>query len=377
MFPYWLLFSIFTAGTLEHGRRGRPGTDRNFLLLIAGIFVALMIGLRYRVGGDWGSYEEMLDLLRYSSLGEAIKLGDPGYSFVNWLAVTAGFEIWFVNLVCAAIFTWGLLRFARAQPDPWLAILIAVPYLVIVVAMGYTRQAVAIGFVLAGLAGLERRSILRFSVYVLCALAFHKSAIVVLPLVALSASKNRLLTVGLLLMLMAALYYVFVSSSMDLLITNYVDAEYQSQGAMIRAVMNLPPALLFLLLQRRFDLPEEQRKLWRNFSFAALATVGILMVSSASAAVDRLALYLIPLQMFVFSRMPQIFGRKGARNGQLVLGAIVYSAFIQFTWLTEADNAAYWLPYRVYPIFSSPGEYDVASVAYAAPVPLLGIAAGA
>ena len=360
LFPYWLLFSIFTAGTLEHGRRGLRATNRNFLLLIAGIFVALMVGLRYRVGGDWGSYEEMFDLVRYSNLGQAIKLGDPGYSFLNWLAVTVGFEIWFVNLACASIFTWGLLRFARAQPDPWLAILIAVPYLIIVVAMGYTRQAVAIGFVLAGLAGLEGKSILRFSAYVLCALPFHKSAIIVLPLVALSASRNRMVTVGLLAVLMAALYYVFVSRSMDDLVTNYVESEYQSQGAMIRAVMSLPPALLFLFLQKKFDLPEEQRKLWRNFSFAALATVAILMVTSASAAVDRLALYLIPLQMFVLSRMPQIFGHKGKRNGQLVLGVIAYSAIIQFTWLTRADNATYWLPYRVYPLFSPTEEYDLA-----------------
>lgn len=48
------------------------------------------------------------------------------------------------------------MRFARSQPDPWLAVLVAVPYLVIVVAMGYSRQAVAIGILLAGLGRLER-----------------------------------------------------------------------------------------------------------------------------------------------------------------------------------------------------------------------------
>jgi hypothetical protein len=367
LFPYWILFSVFAAGTLQHRRRAGDMRERNWVLVFAGLLTALMIGLRYHVGGDWGSYESMFEDVRYFDLADALRYGDPGYSGLNWLAHALGFEIWFVNLVCAAIFTWGLMRFARAQPNPWLAVLVAVPYLVIVVAMGYTRQAVAIGFVLAGLAGLEHRSIFRFSLYVFCAVAFHKSAIVVLPVVALSASQNRLVTVGLLLGLMATLYYVFVSSSMGDLVTNYVDAQYQSQGAMIRAAMSIPPALLFLLLRNRFELSEEQRRLWQNFSFAALATIALLMVSSASTAVDRLALYLIPLQMFVLSRLPDIFGRDGARNGQLLLVVIVYSALIQFTWLTKADNANYWLPYRLYPLFSQPADEDLAGAAITAP----------
>lgn len=349
MLPYWLLFTIFAAGSLQYERRDSLSRQRNPLLLAAGIFVMFMIGLRYQVGGDWGSYEGLYERARGLDLRSAISVGDPGYSFLNWLAHYFEFEIWFVNLICAAVFTWGLISFARSQPNPWLAALVAVPYLIIVVAMGYTRQAVAIGFILAGLAAIDRTSILRFALYVLCAVAFHKSAIIVLPIVALSAAKNRIAIAILLAALGAALYYVFVASAFDDLVTNYVEAEYQSQGAAIRVAMNLPPAILYLIYQKRFKLTPVQQKLWRNFSLAAMGTFIALMLTSSSTAVDRLALYLLPLQMFVLSRLPSVFSRTGRSNGQLVLVLLAYSALIQLVWLNKATHAIYWVPYQFYP----------------------------
>jgi hypothetical protein len=355
VFPYWLLFSIFAAGSLEYRRRGFIGSQANPLFVAAGVFAALMIGFRYEVGGDWGTYTRMFYETRYIGFAAALGIGDPGYTFFNWIAQRLGVEIWFVNLACATIFTWGLIKFARRQPNPWLAALVAVPYLIIVVAMGYTRQAAAIGFILAALAALDRSeitisSVLRVSLYVFGAILFHKSAIIVLPLLALAGAKHRIVTAGAVVLLAVTLYYVFVQSAVDNLVSGYVESQYQSQGALIRTAMNLPPALLYLLVRKRFQLTPAQEKLWRNFAFAALATFVFLMVSSSSAAIDRLALYLIPLQMFVLSRLPEAFSNGQRPNGQVTLAVIAYSAIIQFTWLNYAQNADYWIPYGVFPV---------------------------
>lgn len=347
MFPYWLLFSIFAAGSLEYRRRGLIGSGTSPMLLAAGLFVALMVGLRYEVGGDWGNYVGIYEDLRYASFGSTLSNSDPGYTFVNWLAHRFGFGMWFVNLACAAIFTWGLVKFAQRQPNPWLAIVVAVPYLIIVVAMGYTRQAVAIGFIVAGLSVLDRSTVLRFSFYIVAAAAFHKSAIIVLPLVALAATRNRLLMAGILLGTAILLYYLFVQESVDKLMTNYIQAEYQSEGAGIRVAMNLPPALLFLIFAKRFQLGDDQAKLWRNFAYAAFVAFIMLMATSSSAAVDRLSLYLIPLQMFVLSRLPEAFPDRSRANGQILVFVILYSALIQFVWLNYATNAAFWVPYAL------------------------------
>ena len=355
MFPYWILFSIFAVGSLEYRRRGNGGGQTGLLFLAAAACVALMIGFRYEVGGDWGSYQRMFTETRYLGLGAALGQGDPGYTFLNWLGQRLDFNIWFVNFACALIFTWGLIKFARRQPSPWLAGLVAVPYLIIVVAMGYTRQAAAIGFILAALASLDRSeitltSIVRLAFYVFGAVIFHKSAIIVLPLVAVAGSRNRIVTAGIIVALMAILYYLLVESAVDKLLSGYIEAGYESQGALVRSAMSLPPALLYLRFHKEFRLTPVQQKLWRNFALAAIATFGLLMVSSASAAIDRLALYLIPLQMFVLSRLPEAFGNGERPNGQVVLAVIAYSAIIQFTWLNYAQNSGYWIPYKLFPL---------------------------
>ena len=350
MLPYWILFAVFAAGSLEYRRRGLIGTQAAPFLGLAGLFVALMVGLRWEVGGDWINYADILEGMRYTPLERVIQISDPGYAVLNWLAHRFGFDIWFVNLVCGAIFAWGLVKFARRQANPWLAIVVAVPYLIIVVAMGYTRQGVAIGFIMAGLAIVDRASLFRFAIYVVLAATFHKSAVIILPLIALAATRNRVATVAILLGTGVLLYYLFVSESVDAFMEHYVEAQYQSQGAGIRVAMNLPPAILFLLFQKRFALDPQQKKLWRNFALASFIALAMLMLTASSAAVDRMSLYLIPLQMFVFSYLPEAFPDRRRANMQLVMLVIVYYALIQFVWLNYAFNAAFWVPYQLTPI---------------------------
>jgi hypothetical protein len=309
--------------------------------------MALMIGLRYEVGGDWESYLELYQTISYSDLADALRMGDPGYTLLNWISSQFELGVWFVNLVCAAFFCWGLTRFARTQTNPWLVGLIAIPYLVIVVAMGYTRQAVSIGLIMAALPLVGRKSFVRIAIYVVAAAAFHKSAVIVLPLIALTSPRNRFMTAAILLATGALLYYLFLRDSVDQLMLNYVDAEYQSEGAGIRVGLNLPPAILYLLFWRRMALQEEQRRLWRNFSYAAFAALAFLILTPSSTAVDRVSLYLIPLQLFVLSRIPAAVSR-GVQDRFLKLAVIVYAAVIQFVWLNYANHATYWLPYKLY-----------------------------
>jgi hypothetical protein len=349
LLPYWVLFSLFAAGAVQYPTDYRKRIQGGPLFLAAAFATLLLIGLRFEVGGDWMNYLQIFEDIGRSDFLEGLWKQDPGYGLINWLSHRAGLGMWGVNLACGLIFTWGLVRFARRQPNPWLVMVVAVPYLIIVVAMGYTRQAVAIGFILAGLAVLEQ-GLLRFSIYLAFAVTFHKSAVIVLPFVALSASYRRFVTIGILLGSAVILYYAFVQASVDRLMTVYVDSAYASQGAGVRVAMNLPPALIFLLFPRRFMVGDQERKLWRNFSLAALAALAILEFTSATTAVDRLALYIIPLQMFVLGRLPFAFHSKSGPSPAITLMVIAYCATIEFVWLNYAANAPSWLPYQFYPL---------------------------
>lgn len=344
---YWLLFAYFATGTmLSREARWGQSSATSLPILFGAIMVGLAIGLRYEVGGDWGTYKFLFSFAGFADLGRTLAIGDPGYQALNWLIQRLGLEIWAVNLICGAIFTWGLYRFAKTQPDPWLVFAVAVPYLIVVVAMGYTRQAVAIGIILAGLAAMERgASVVRFALYVAAAALFHRTAVVVLPLVILAGQRNKFLNALAGVAACLLFYDLFLADSVEGFVKNYVEAEYSSQGALVRVIMNLVPAVLFLLFRRRLLFSPASERVWRFFALAALLMPVLLILLPSSTAVDRLALYLIPLQVAVLPRIKYLI--RGQILGKFLV--LAYSGLVLFVWLNFAVHAEHWLPYRIYP----------------------------
>lgn len=347
MWPYWLMFCIPAWTVLQPGRL--PERQVRWMWVVIGTLFAIMMGLRHEVGGDWDHYLSQFLDIQGMSLGDAVGRWDPGYSVLNWLVGRIGGDIYAVNLVCAAVMMWGTVVFCRSQPNPWLALLVAVPYMLIVVGMGYTRQAVALGFALLGLSALGAGRVRVFVAWVVVGALFHKSAVLLLPIAALAASRNRIMT-GLLVGLVTALtYYLLLADSVDALWVDYVEVDYQSQGGAIRVAMNVVPAVLLIVFRRRLVPDHQERKLW--LWMAAFALVCVPLVSLASTAVDRVALYLIPLQLFVFPRLLRLAGSAGGRT-LLVLGIVVYYAAVQFVWLNFAATAFAWVPYQFMPLGS-------------------------
>lgn len=350
MLPYWFLFLIPACLAATPPRlTPSPHVSAPLLWRVMFVVLVLMIGLRHEVGGDWFMYLGHIDLAGGQDFREAIETGDPSYSVLNWLAAKGEWGPYFVNTVCALLFTWGLMVFCSAQPRPWLAMVVAVPYLVVVVAMGYTRQGVAIGFAMLALAALSQQQLVKFIVCVVLAATFHKSAVILMPLAILATSKKRIWT-ALWVGVCSLLFYAFLlQDSVGAYNKNYLETEYESSGAAIRILMNVVPALLFLMFRQRFVKSTVEGKFWTWMSIGALTLAGLLYVSPSSTAVDRIALYWIPLQLFVFSRLPNALGNPSGRNDLWVCIVVLYSASVLFVWLTFAKYASVWLPYQFYP----------------------------
>ncbi len=345
MIPYWLLLLLPLWACIQGPRRPWPAWQA----WLIGIALTLFIGLRHEVGGDWFNYIPYLTRAESLSLSEVVAWGDPGYNVLNWLFASQSWGIYGVNLVSAAIFSAGLVLFCRAQPRPWLALCFSIPYLVIVVAMGYSRQGVAIGLMMPGLLALERGRLRPFLVSMAAAATFHSTALVMLafvvPAVPGRSLTMRALRLLLLLIVGAALVQTFLAARVEGLVGGYIEAEYQSEGAAIRVAMNLLPGVLLLLWPRRFALTSQQLRLWRAMAFTALGcAVALVLLPSNSTAVDRIALYVIPLQLVVGSRLPGTH-LLGLRPAQLLLGVLGFCLTVQFVWLNFATHAYGWLPY--------------------------------
>jgi hypothetical protein len=219
--------------------------------------------------------------------------------------------------------------------------------MVIVIAMGYTRQAVALGILMAGIATFMRGgSLLRFAGYVIVAALFHKTAVIAFPVVALATQRNRLANLLIVAAAGIALYDAFLGDAMDHFVKNYVDAHYSSQGAAVRILMNIIAAATFWIFGTNLKFSELEKKVWRNFAMASVVSLIGLMIIPSSAAVDRLSLYLIPLQIAVIARIPLLF--RSRIFG--IIPIVSYCFAVQFVWLNFAQFARLWGPYRLYPL---------------------------
>ena len=346
MWPYWLMLMLPAWGVLVPRRL--KGSQTWVPWVFVGVLFAVMMGLRHEVGGDWGNYLPYLDRASRMDFRAALQQQEVGYFLLNWLASKVGGGIYTVNLVCASVLMAGTLRFSRDQPWPWLALLVAVPYMLIVVGMGYTRQAVALGFALLALTDLGKGRVIRFIFFVAFGAIFHKSAVLLLPIAALAASRNRLLNLLIVGVTTGLLYYLLLADKSEVMWENYVVAKYQSQGGLVRVLMNVVPAVLMILLSKRIAPDAKERKLWLWMSVFAIVCLPLVLL--ASTAVDRVALYLIPLQLFVFSRLPRLAADVPLRT-TVVLGTIFYYTAVQFVWLNFAVHATGWLPYQFMPLW--------------------------
>ena len=349
MLVYWILFLLIAGGALM-ARSDADGRSWPLFIAFASIPTILMIGLRWEVGPDWPAYVDIYDYTRLYPLSQNLAHADPGYFTTMWVLHQFDAPFWVLNMVCGLVFVAGLTAFARRQPNPWLAFLVAFPYLVIVVAMSGNRQSMALGLMFFALNAFERERLVKFTALILLAGTFHGSVLLVLPFGLLSYSRNGLMSV-LLLLFAAVMAYYLSRDAFAIYANRYTQVRIQSTGVAYRLAMNGLAAGIFLLYQRRFALEEHQAKLWRNMSLATLALVPLLLVIPSSTAIDRFLLYLFPLQFVILSRVPSSLGHDARSRAQFTFMVVGYAALVQIVFLMFGKFAQAYIPYQT--IFSA------------------------
>ena len=344
MFIYWALFAVVAAGALLN--QDENVERRRWLFVIcASIPTALMIGLRWEVGPDWAAYLDIFNATRLWSIEQIAGRGDWGFAALLWLLHRLHWPFWILNLICGTIFVTGLTAFCRRQPNPWLAYLVALPYLVIVVGLSGVRQSAALGFLFFALTAFERGQLVRFTLLLIAGASFHGSAMVMLPICLLSYTRNNLQRV--VLLAIAALFAMyFLRDTFAVYAHRYGTTKIQSSGVLYRVAMNGIAAAIFLGFRKRFVMSDHESRLWRNFSLLTFGLALLLLVVPSTTAVDRLLLYLFPLQLVVLSRVPRILSGEQQGAGQLTWAISLYAAAIQAVFLLFGVAAAGYVPYR-------------------------------
>jgi hypothetical protein len=354
MLPYWFIFlfpAFFAFIGIDrklHSYNKFFATKLDFMWWMVVILLTIIAGLRYEVGGDWFNYIRIFNQVEGLSLVSLATAGDPGYLFLNWLGKVSGSGIYGVNFLAGFLFSIGLAIFCRHLPRPFLGLTVAIPYLFVVVSMGYSRQGIALGLSMLGLVALIKKRNIRFVFWIILAATMHKSAIILLPLAAFTSTKNKFLVWTAIALSGLLATFFLVLDSLNHLYTYYIKNPYVSDGAIIRLGMNAIPAAIYLIWSDRFNFSLEQRQIWGLFSIASIIFLCLFFITPASTALDRIALYFLPIQLVILSYLPQTFSRSDASKKIILTGVIFYSGLVLFVWLNFANHSFYWIPYQNY-----------------------------
>ena len=364
MIYYWLLFCLPVVGLLSPvylSPRLRLVVYSSFVMLIV-----LFIGFRHQIGGDWANYLEQFNRIHDEGIRNALNRRSIGYGLVNWISAQIGWGIYGVNVICGTVFVSGLTLFCNRQPVPWLAWIIALPYLVVVVGMGYTAQSVAVGLILYGFVLLEDRRRWGFVVAVGLASVFHKTSIALLPLMLFTVNLDQvriivklvlkrplptLIPVALSGLVIIYILWRIFYDDFQILMEYYVErTQWDSHGAFVRLAMNAVPGAALLLFAKKFSNEFRVNPHW--YVIASIAVVSPFFAFIATTAFDRVAIYFMVIQIYVWSRIPMIFQNRDA-SAAITIGIILVYGLVFWVWLNYANHSYNWVPYTsILPMFN-------------------------
>jgi hypothetical protein len=315
-----------------------------FLFFILVIF----IGFRHQVGADWFNYLSHVENQFNIDLSLNYERRGFLYLLIVWFASNIFGGIYFVNLILALIFCYGLYRFAEyLDSNRYSLLMIAFPVLIVIIGLGFSRQSAAVGLFMLALVELLKGNNIKYILLVLMAALFHLSAIILIPIVFLFVVQKKYILYPIIIIVIYFTFNFLFLPNIDYYNDSYIKREYNSSGALIRILLIMLPALIFLKFKIHMVTNVKSLKIWRFFSYAILTSFLLLLLSPSSTSVDRLSFYLIPLQLFVFSnldRLPTKFnGHKLGDTFVFLFGLIVLSAWILFS-----DHSKYWMPYDSY-----------------------------
>jgi hypothetical protein len=344
MFLYWALFFIPLFALLTS--RKITSQLRRLQFSIYGLFLVMLIGFRFEVGGDWFGYID-----NYSNfLGVEFSYipweSDFAYEIIYWFSLNSFGGVYFVNFICALIFVSGLIRFSLTMPLPWLALLISTPFLIIVVSMGYTRQAAALGFLMHGILALLKGKNLTFYFLIIMGALFHKT---LLPLSIIGFLYNYSFKFNMINLINISIVLIFVawifstSEAQVLLLYYFYEPIHDSKGAILRILINLFSAVIFLLFIKKYRNYYSDTRLWHLFSTVSILLVPMSVVISTLS--DRVAIYFTLLQLVVLTRIPFLIESTHKRNIFIMLIIAMYFIYM-FVWFNFGLHSYLWLPYR-------------------------------
>ena len=303
---------------------------RNILTFIIGVSMFLVMGLRhYTVGSD---IEHYLDVYNNDNLWTASFINQFEFGYYGFLRVLKFIGIGNQGyiIIVSFIFSYSFsVFFKRYSSNILMSFYLYLTIGLFTVSMSAIRQSFAISIILFAVSLLLERKVVFYLIVVLIASTFHRSAIIMLPLVFLSNVKLINLKKGL------VLYFIILSV---LLIKNYIfqfaipfipekymelyiiaDNENQINVLLVVISLLIP---LFMLFFWKLPIEKKENENKENALFFIMTLMGSLftILGLINPMVTRLTYYFIPGYIIL---IPNIINSLKIRKNRFILYLII------------------------------------------------------
>ena len=319
----------------------------NSLYIFYFVFLALMVGTRLEVGGDWGIY-----LHNFFSNGTEFDIfnfkirSDWGYEIFSYLIYANGFTIIHLNILAAFFSFYCLFLFSKQYNNKWLLLSIAYPYLIIIVFMGFSRQSLALSFIFLTLISANKGNYKLVLLYSILGILFHKSSLLYFLIILISSDKIiGILFKNFILVTFIAFITFYSFSDMSNMIGVYLikPEAFFSSGAFPRYLLTFIAAVIFLLNRKKFNFSNFE---YRFCLFNSILVLFLsLLLIKYSTFVDRVLIYFIPFQILIFVNVAYISKYKRIKNFINYSVLLLFMAYF-FVHTNFSNNFHRWGPYN-------------------------------
>ena len=342
MLIYWsIFFFISILATNQFKIEKNLYAISKFLFLFV---LSVFIGLRHEVGGDWDIYLNDFEFnIQFFNIKNFSYVRDFGYELFSYICFNLGIGIYGLNFILSILFIYSLNKFANLFKDNyWLIILISFPYLIVVVSMGYTRQATAVSLVLLSICSLSNNKLYSFIFYAFVAILFHKSSIIMIPLIFITHLKLNYINI-LLFIILAIFSSLIIYPEFARISSGYLSeqSKYISKGVYYRIFLNILAGILFLIFYKYLKI---NKRLDRLIILIFIINLLLLFtIQNYSTLVDRIIIYFTFIQLIVFSRLYLI-----KKNYKIFFNLFVISIYfcVFLVWLHFSIHSYAWIPYK-------------------------------
>lgn len=338
MLIYLVLLLIPVALALR-SPRVRP-RQQGFAAFCA--LLVVFVGLRYEIGPDWLGYTYILERSQDRDWSDVWSQGEPLFFLLNKASDALGWGLYGVNAVCAAIFMYGVFRYARTTVNAWLALAAVMPFLVFIIAMSGIRQGAAMGILFVAAAGWSTSTVWKKVALIILAMGFHNSALFMLIFVIWDTGRYQWARIAIGGIIgFVALQYLGDSGATEVYSKRYFEDNVKSGGALYHVMLCAIPGAVFLLFRRKWAAHGVANGLVARASILSLALLPMVFVSSTGTS--RVSLYLSFVQMWVFPAFVKAHGRRWP-GATLACG--LYFLVIFVVYFTLGSHVEAYVPYR-------------------------------